>query len=57
MLFEVIRKDEVLMCTTHPICVYDDATLKTLQNAGCNFRLDSKRASLKDVKSFRENGS
>lgn len=57
MVFEVIRNDEVLMCTAHPICVYDDATLKTLQNAGCNFRLDGKRAALKDVKSFRESGS
>lgn len=56
MLFEVVKNEEVLMCTTQPICVYDDAMLKRMQNAGYTFRLDGKRTALKDVKSFRDSG-
>lgn len=56
MLFQVVKNNELRLSTEQPSCVYDDETLKNLQNSGFKFKLNGKKAALKEVKSFRENG-
>lgn len=56
MLFQVYKDNKLRLSTEQPSCVYDDEALKNLQNSGFKFKLNGKKATLKEVKSFRDNG-
>ena len=47
MMFEVWQDGRCKMATEHPRCVYPERILRSMQSAGCTFRLDGKRISLK----------
>lgn len=49
MLFEVRQHGMAVMGTNYPSCVYDLDTLKSMQKAGCTFRVNGKTCTAKDV--------
>lgn len=49
MLFEVWRDGVCKAATDSPKCLYTKETLKSMQSAGCTFKLNGKRISLKNL--------
>lgn len=54
MLFEVMKDDQIVACTDQICCIYSDARLKDIQQAGFTFRLNGKKTTIKAIKSFRD---
>lgn len=49
MLFEVWQDGQCKMATDHRSCIYPEKALKSMQSAGCTFRLNEKRIALKNL--------
>ena len=49
MTFEVYQDGRCKMATESPRCIYPERILRSMQSAGCTFRLDGKRISLKSL--------
>ena len=49
MLFEVWQDGHCKLGTDHPACIHPEKTLKSMQSAGCTFRLNGKRIALKNL--------
>lgn len=50
MLFEVMKDDQIVACNDQTCCIYDDAQFRDIQSAGFTFRLNGKKATIKDIK-------
>lgn len=55
MLFQVMKNDKCVMSTTQECCIYDDDILKSMKSNSYTFKIDGKTATMKQVKSLREN--
>ena len=49
MTFEVYQDGRCKMATEHPSCIYPERILRSMQSAGCTFRLNGKRIALKNL--------